>query len=563
MTTSLRTTRRSAAPIGRPAVRSDVRSAAAVILLLAGALAASWVAVFDARLAWAVAAIGAIAIGVVATGTRARWIALSLIPASLLTESAIVPFDGRYIPVLMLAGALGVALRSRTGAAFEFARLLPRWFVVAIGAYLAWALVATLATISFGELEYVAGIVVTLGAAFVATPMLLTSDLGLKRVFMIISVSGAALLIFGLVLAAGGGITLLGRAVGVYFITEIVVFGMPTGIVFPQNYGPFLGPATEYLAFAIATSAYLGATAEGRRRWLLWAIALFCVVGLVSTFSREGILMAALATGTIALGTYLRGQVLRGVIALSAVLVVILAVTISGAVTVLGRMDLVRAWYGPDAVATLLNPVIADRGVVQHVPSPGGSPATGGGGAGGADGGSGGGGDSGVEVPVVPDLPDVVELKTTSSFEARLALWHAAYVASMKAPVFGHGLGSNADAVVPFLQGSDARLRGASVHSTVMRMLVELGIPGLLSYLAVMAGAVWLVLRAIWRTPREAALPLAGIVIASLAHQLFGTLLLGGLTYGSYSFAVALGLLAWIVANPTRRSVESRRPALG
>jgi hypothetical protein len=99
------------------------------------------------------------------------------------------------------------------------------------------------------------------------------------------------------------------------------------------------------------------------------------------------------------------------------------------------------------------------------------------------------------------------------------------------------------------------------VHSTVMRMLVELGVPGLLAYLAVMAVAVWLVALAIWRVPSGVVLPLAGIVIASLAHQLFGTLLLGGLTYGSYVFVVALGLLTAFVARHRRvhPGTEARR----
>ena len=121
--------------------------------------------------------------------------------------------------------------------------------------------------------------------------------------------------------------------------------------------------------------------------------------------------------------------------------------------------------------------------------------------------------------------------------------------------------GANADAIVPFLQGEDARLRGASVHSTVMRMLVELGVPGLLIYLALIAVTIWLCRPAVWRVPNAVVLPLVGIVGASLAHQLFGTLLLGGLTYGSYVFVVALGLLTASVARHRRvhPGTEARR----
>jgi hypothetical protein len=325
-----------------------------------------------------------------------------------------------------------------------------------------------------------------------------------------------------------------------------VLFGTPTGIVFPQNYGPFVGPATEPLAFAVATSTYLAATAHGRTRWAWWAVTVFCLFGLASSFSREGILMAALATGTVASGYLIRGRVVPGAIVLTGVLVVFLVGSLTGAIGVLGRLDLVRAWYGPDAVGVLMNPVIADRGKVPTGPVGSGPPPS---------------GVPTIQPPAAAPELEVIELKTTGSFQARLSLWKAAYLAAVEAPLTGYGLGSNADAIVPYLQGEDARLRGASVHSTVMRMLVELGVPGLLAYLAVMAVAVWLVALAIWRVPSGVVLPLAGIVIASLAHQLFGTLLLGGLTYGSYVFVVALGLLTAFVARHRRvyPGTEARR----
>jgi hypothetical protein len=536
---------KAASTLSRPARRpvNGRRSASlaptwkAVTALFVAALITAWLAELDTRLAWLAAGVLAIALGAVLTGSRARWLALALIPVSALTASAIVPFEGRYIPMLLLTGALLVAMRRRVGAAAVHLRQLPRPYLVSLLAYLGWAGVVTVSSVSLGEVQYLAGIVATLGAGLVATPILLSSEAGKRKVFGVVSISASALLVSGLVLAAVGGVTLFGRAVGVYFIEELVLFGRPTGIVFPQNYGPFVGPATEPLAFAIATSTYLAATAHGRTRWAWWAVAVFCLVGLASSFSREGILMAALATGTVASGYLIRGRVVPGALVLTGVLVLFLVGSLTGAIGVLGRLDLVRAWYGPDAVGVLMNPVIADRGKVPTGPVGSGPLPSG--------------------VPTIqpttasPEL-EVIELKTTGSFQARLSLWKAAYLAAVEKPLTGYGLGSNADAIVPYLQGEDARLRGASVHSTVMRMLVELGVPGLLAYLAVMGVAVWLAAFAIWRVPNGVVLPLVGIVIASLAHQLFGTLLLGGLTYGSYVFVVALGLLTASVARHRR-----------
>jgi hypothetical protein len=545
---------KAASTLSRPARRpvTGRRSASlastwiAVIALFVTALLTAWLAELDTRLAWLAAGVLAIALGAINTGSRARWLALALIPVSGLTASAIVPFEGRYIPMLLLTGALLVAMCRRVGAAVVHLRHLPRPYLVSILAYLGWAGVVTVSSVSLGEVQYLAGIVATLGAGLVATPILISSEAGTRKVFAVVSISASALLISGLILAALGGVTVFGRAVGVYFIEELVLFGTPTGIVFPQNYGPFVGPATEPLAFAVATSTYLAATAHGRTRWAWWAVAVFCLFGLASSFSREGILMAALATGTVASGYLIRGRVVPGAIVLTGVLVVFLVGSLTGAIGVLGRLDLVRAWYGPDAVGVLMNPVIADRGKVPTGPVGSGPPPS---------------GVPTIQPPAAAPELEVIELKTTGSFQARLSLWKAAYLAAVEAPLTGYGLGSNADAIVPYLQGEDARLRGASVHSTVMRMLVELGVPGLLAYLAVMAVAVWLVALAIWRVPSGVVLPLAGIVIASLAHQLFGTLLLGGLTYGSYVFVVALGLLTAFVARHRRvhPGTEARR----
>ena len=163
MTTSVRTSSRSAGPIGGRALVGEFEWIVPLLILITVAFGASWIAVVDPRPAWAAGGVGAIVLGTILTGTRSRWIALSLIPASLLTSSAIVPFEGRYIPVLMLTAALAISLRTRAPAALVFLRQLPRPFVVTVSIYLAWAAIATVVSISFTDLEYLGGMAATLG----------------------------------------------------------------------------------------------------------------------------------------------------------------------------------------------------------------------------------------------------------------------------------------------------------------------------------------------------------------------------------------------------------------
>ena len=198
-----------------------------------------------------------------------------------------------------------------------------------------------MSSVSLGEVQYLAGIVATLGAGLVATPIFISSEAGKRNVFGVVSISASALLISGLILAALGGVTLFGRAVGVYFFEELVLFGTPTGIVFPQNYGPFVGPATEPLAFAIATSTYLqrpprtAVPAGFGGRWRFSAYS-----GSRIRSAAKASSMATLATGTVASGYLIRGRVVPGAIVLTGVLVLFLVGSLTGAIGVLGRLDL-------------------------------------------------------------------------------------------------------------------------------------------------------------------------------------------------------------------------------
>jgi O-antigen ligase len=158
--------------------------------------------------------------------------------------------------------------------------------------------------------------------------------------------------------------------------------------------------------------------------------------------------------------------------------------------------------------------------------------------------------------PAGPDTPATVDLKSGSSFQARLTLWQASLDATAERPVTGHGLGTVADAIAPHLTGPDARLRGVTPHSGYLRVAVELGVPGLLIQIAITLVAIWLAVVAVFGHGTPVRALVAGILAAILVHQVFGTILFGGFSFGNFMFALAVGLLATLAG----RAEEPRSP---
>jgi O-antigen ligase/polysaccharide polymerase Wzy-like membrane protein len=451
-------------------------------------------------------------------------------------------------------GATLIAILGQRRALLRAARRLPLGLRLLLVVYLAWAVAVTIVNANYAVGgPYIIGMATSLAVGIVVTPYIL-ADESLRRRFLVgVLAVGVAFVVVGIALFLLRGVALYGKEVGLYNIGELQVLGRGTGLVFPQNYGPFVGPSTEILAFAITAGLYLALVSADRAR-LVYLIALVvCSLALVATFSREGILMAGIGAAAITLAVgndrWLR---LAAVMTSGAFIGVFLAGSI-GWLGIAGRLDLVTSWYGPRAVAILMNPSIPERGEDL-----GGTVGEVGGGrdqVGGDTGPVGGG------VPPPTEFPAVVELKTTSSFQARISLWGAAISAAAKRPIAGYGLGSNADAIVPYLNGEDARLRGASTHSTPMRVLVEMGLPGLAIYLALWLVIVRLTIASLLASRASAVIVMVGCLTAILFHQAVGTLLLGGLSFGSYFCAAAIGLVAWRTRSTSSPASSDRTSA--
>jgi O-antigen ligase len=135
-------------------------------------------------------------------------------------------------------------------------------------------------------------------------------------------------------------------------------------------------------------------------------------------------------------------------------------------------------------------------------------------------------------------------LKGFSSLLARLCLWEAAGRAILARPLFGFGLGTGSDAIIPFFYGLSGGVIGATAHDTYLRVGVEMGVPGLMIYLALSAIAAWIAIGWLRRGGDSAEMVLAGSVLAITVTELTDTLLFGGLSFPGFWLAMAIGLLA-------------------
>jgi hypothetical protein len=499
---------------------------------------------------WAIALVLAIGLGFALQGRWQRILVFALVPVSLVTGSALVPADGRYVPIVVTLGAMVVANRADLSASVGSVRRLPPSLLVVLASYLFWAAVTTATSSEKAiSIQYLVGLLLSLGCGLVIAPAVVHRD-GIGRQFLVvIAATGLVLLVAGWVLVLVRGIDLFGRAVGVYFIEELTIFGTRTGLVFPQNYGPFVGPSTEPLALGVVAAVYLASTSRGRER-IVWLVTIIVIiVGLVTTFSREGLLMAAIGLGGLAVFELRQRRLHVPTAAAALLLGCIFVAAMVEVVSVVGRLDLTASWYGAEGVAVLMNPDHVHRG---ETPASSGSPQPT------PSGGLGGTGSLPTQ-PVAttsPSFPAVVDLKTVSSLDARLSLWSAAAKATAKSPIVGYGLGTDADAIIPYLTGEDARLSGVTTHSTFFRIAVEMGLPGLAIQIALTVISVFLAARAILFRSSGVNAVIAGCLLALLAHEVAGTLLLGGLSYANVLLVLTVGILAW----PDRDSAE--RPSL-
>jgi len=504
------------------------------------------------------AAVGAVA-GLFVKPEWRRILVLSLIPATLMTNSDVVPHDGRYIPSLVVLAALIVSSRKDIPNLLAQARALPTWLLRLLVAYVVWMAVTAIFSTQRGtSATYVVGSIVTIGVAFLVIPALPRRMRLVEELIATLVVTSLVIILSGLLFALAGSIHLFGNNIGLYFVTEATLFGHPTGLIFLQDYGPFIGPETTPLSLGLVGSLYFATKTSGRAR-IAWAAAgVVILLGLLSTFSREGWLIVVITCLAVAIPSRTASRIARPALATGLVMLVFFAAGITNVLGVNGRIDLTTSWYGPAAASVLLNPNPATHGQAQPTtPAPTSNPTP------------------GVRTLLAPCVAvqasgtasgPTVQLKGYSSLLARLCLWEAAARAIVHRPLFGFGPGTGTDAIVPFFYGQGAGLVGASTHDTYLRVGVEMGLPGLAIYLALSAIAAWLALACL-RAGKGPEVVLAASILAITVAELTDTLLFGGLSFPGFWLAMALGLLATRSAReqPARatepRAAAQPRPA--
>jgi len=394
----------------------------------------------------------------------------------------------------------------------------------------------------------------------------------IRELIATLVVTAVVIVLSGLVLVMVRSVNLYGKSLGLYFFEEFTIAGRPTGLVIPQDYGPYVGPETAPLAIGIVGVIYLWTTSRSplRNAWPAAGIVLLC--GLVSTFSREGWLIAALACLAVAVVGRRQRPMKAWAMATGTVMVVLFAAGITNTLGVIGRMDLSNRWYGGNSSAVLLNPNVDERGEAPPTQTstmpaaerialcsrPGASvnPL--------------------YAIPTDANAPrarlpwrdtcndppgwqpqwgappqdwmaagpttTAVQLKGTSSLVERLRLWKAAAKAIEHSPAVGYGPATDATAIVPYL-GDDIGLVGATTHSTFFRVAVEMGLPGLVAYLAIVVMSAWLALRWLRGVQDSPEIVLAASILAITAAEVTDTLLFGGVSFPGFWLAICVGLL--------------------
>ena len=565
-------------------IRDEVLSSALIVpavvvalLLLAAMAYVSEIA------AWLLAAAAACSAGFLIPLVHRRLLVVALVPASLLTGSALVPPQGRYLPVAAIVATLLVSSRADVRRLLRTAEAMPKWLARLLFAYVGWMLVTTVTSSDRAlSLAYLVGTSAILAVAFVAIPSLPERSRLVRDLVAAIVLSSILILVTGFVLALLGAIPLYGKSVGLYFLGQATILGYVTPVIFLQNFGPYIGPATAPLALGVVAAIYLQAASRGRQRLVWTAAGLVIAAGLLATFSREGWLMAAIACLAPSLLGKERWQLARTALVAGLFLLIFFLAAITNVLSLVGRVDLTSRWYGPGAMSVLMNPNVTERGSAERsVPVAAVAPIPG------APAGC-------TAVAAQPYMPpgqngpgakppwrdtssdpagwqaqwgapplgwrqtpstSVVALKGFSSLNARLLLWQASAQAIECSPIVGYGLGTDAAAIVPYL-AQQSRLGGATTHDTFLRAGVEMGLPGLAIYIALAAVAARHALSRLRGGKDEGEIVLAAAVVAITAAEFTGTLFFAGAGFTGFWLAAAVGLLA--VRPPAEESLAAR-----
>jgi hypothetical protein len=459
---------------------------------------------------------------------------LALLFSAVFIGSPIVPAESRYVPTLICMAASIVTLGSCVYRG-ERLQVPARGVAISLVAYGAIAGIATImSTDQRLSLTYFGGIVLSLGTAFIAAPTLLktaTARFALAATAGFIGVM-LAMASFGLWLL--GPVPAFDHSLGIYMVTELRLGDSLTGLVIPRASGLYTVPSYQAFHLSIGLFSLLAIrrmVGRRTRRIVVIGIALI-ILAILLTMARGGWLVAivgALAFAAIAavrvrssqIGaarrTYLDGAAVGAFLVVGLTLGALLA----NAIGADARYDIAEVRYGDVAAGT------TEEDIVSGVAPPP-APVTGG------------------DTPVPPP----VSVRGGADSSSRAVIWAASIDAILERPLTGYGPGTNAEALAPFLTGPNVIYRGLTSHSTWLRTALEMGVIGLLALLGIVAATALTIVR---NRPVDGRLlePSMWALIAATAAIVVGqsteTLLLGGLTYASLYWALAMGV---IVARP-------------
>ncbi|MDF2733472.1 MAG: rane protein [Chloroflexota bacterium] len=459
---------------------------------------------------------------------------LALLFTAALIGSPIVPAGYRYMPTLICiatsVGTLGYCLYRG-----DRLQIPVRGVAILLVAYAAAAGISTItSTDQRLSLTYFGGIVLSLGIAFIASPTLLKTATARFAFAATAGIIGVVLAMASIALWLLGPVPAFDHSLGIYLVTELRIREVLTGLVIPRASGPYTVPGSQAFNLSIALFSLLAIrrmVGPRTRRALLVGIALI-VLAILMTMARTGWLVAIVGALTFAAivaeramsgasgmprRAFVDGAALGAFVVLGLTLGALLTNTIGAE----ARYDLAKARYGDVAAGTTEEDIVS--GVVLP-PPPGSSSAT----------------------PQPP--PTAVRGGADSS--SRGVIWAASLEAILERPLTGHGPGTNAEALAPFLTGANIYYRGLTSHSTWLRTALEMGVIGLVAMLGIVAATAWTVLRhrsVDGRLLEPSMWALIAATAAIFVGQSLETLLLGGLTYASLYWALAMGML---VARP-------------
>jgi hypothetical protein len=483
---------------------------------------------------------GAVAAGVLA-GAALRREAAAILTATLIASvvlgSPLVSADVRYWPVASGLLAMVVALLIRVAREGLPIRVPEPAIAIALAAYAlvaAWSVVGSIEPLT--SLTYVVGVIGVLGVTFVVAPTLLGDDLG-RTLLLAFAGIAVMLAIASVVFLAVGAVVAPGGVLGLYFITEILVAGERTGLVIPRASGIYATPGYQAIALAVGVLALLAlrplSTPAARRTWAV--LLMVVIIALLATMARGGWLIAVV--GALFLSALsLRRRTIDAAALGTTVVMGLLLVALLGDVLAAGaRYDIAVRRYPAIAALDPADPVFGGK-----VP---GAPATPG------------------EGPSGPGAPgDEVEVRGGAESASRMVLWRASLDAVIARPVFGYGIGTDAQAIAPLLTGDNRVYRGLTSHSTWLRTAVELGLAGLAALVVVVLLALRRGILSLRGTGSVSAV--SGLLVVS-AGLFVGTatetLLLGGTSYDSLAWVAMLGGLTASAARviDPKRVVES------